>query len=87
MLPLPSSRGEVFDLFYAKGPRGGGSTQYTMQRKKTQKGDSYVKDHGIVEMRLKFLAAADKNSKITYTYYLKLRYRKADIAPPPRPQN
>ena len=75
------SKSVIFDLFYQKQTvsRSGGGTQH----KKMGRVTSSSEDMNVIE---KALTQDPKYHKLL-SYYTKLKNRKVNIAPPPRPNN
>jgi len=70
------TKGDIFDLFYAKQDvvrSGGGKVKSKMTRQSPS-----LKQVNALESKI-------KDNKKLMKYFVKLRYRKSDIAPPPRP--
>jgi hypothetical protein len=71
----------IFDLFYGKKQvtrSGGGTVKTKMTRR-------LVSDENLNKMETKIKKSSD--AKFFIKYFLKLKSRKPDIAPPPRPKN
>ena len=72
------TKSQIFDLFYSKQDvvrSGGGKLKTKMSRNKPPL------------QKVEELEKKIKENKKLYDYFLKLRTRKPDIAPPPRPSD